>query len=125
MRIEGEAISAKIQNLAVYGIKEEKRLPPRYGDWFHLLLFLAWHGWNVSVQGDEGFPPNFDEGVSEIKANLDISDQDIDEHFISSDLRKIALRIAKAKEEEYPDDLRIIRGLEFTEQGSLRVYSVS
>jgi hypothetical protein len=118
-----EAISSKIQNLALYGIKKEKLLPPSYGPWFHLLLYLAWHGWNVSIQGEDGFPPSFEEGIKEIKRNCGITDKDIKKNFISRDARKVALRMAEAKREKYPDDHRIIRALEFTEQGALRVYA--
>lgn len=119
-----KAISAKIQDLALYGIKKEKLVPPRYGDWFHLLLYLAWHGWNVSIKGEkEGFPSDFELGVAKIKMNLDISRRDIEDNLISSDLREIVLHLAETKKERYPNDDRYIVGLEFTEKGTLRAFT--
>jgi hypothetical protein len=119
-----KAVSAKIQDIALYGIKKEKLVPAKYGDWFHLLLYLAWHGWNVSIQGEEdGLSPRFEEEVAEIKAQLKISRREIEENFVSSDLRKVVSIMAEVKAERYPNDRRIILALEFTEQGTLKAYT--
>lgn len=117
-------ISAALQNIALYGIRSDKLLPPKYGEWFHILLYLAWHAWNIANKGNFKLPPNFVEGIEEIKTNLEVTESDIAEYFISTDYHEIVAVMAARKNEEYPDDKRMIEAIELTESGNLKVYSI-
>ena len=117
------ALSAILQEIALQGIKEEKRVPPRFGDWFHLQLFFAWHAWNVAVKGKSALPRALMKDVRKIKTNLGITEHDVEAYFISSDPHQIIELMAAYKKEMYPFDRREIVGLESTPQGNLRVYS--
>lgn len=119
-----EAVSYKIQELALCGIKSEKRYPRQYASWFHLLLYLAWQGWNLSLLGGNNIVPlQMNNDIAGIKKNHGIRDRDIAKHFISTDITKVLHVMAKEKSKRYPNDLRFIQALEFTPQGTLRAYT--
>ena len=117
------AISNSLQLIAAFGIKEHVRETRRYGDWFHLLLFLASQGWNISITGEEEILSNIPKEFIKKRKKLGIKKKEIEANFITSDLIEITRRFAEIKEKEYPFDQRFIHAMEFTPQGNLRVYS--
>ena len=117
------AISHCLQQIAVYGIKEEKRNAQYHGDWFHLLIFLAWQGWNISVEGEDKILRQLAKEFKKGRKKLRISNQQIEENFISTDIVEIARLFSKIKDEKYPFDQRFIHAIEYTPEGNLRVYS--
>ena len=117
------AISHCLQEIATCGIKEEKRNSEYHGEWFHLLIFLAWQGWNISVEGEEKILPNLAKEFKKGRKNLKINNKEIEENFISTDIVQIARLFSKIKDEKYPFDQRFIHAIESTPEGNLRVYS--
>ena len=117
------AISNSLQEIAAFGIKEHVRETRRYGDWFHLLLFLASQSWNISIEGEDGILPTIPKEFNERRKELGIKKKDIETNFITTDLVEITRRFVEIKEKEYPFDRRFIHAIEFTPEGNLRVYS--
>lgn len=116
-------ISHCLQEIAACGIKEEKRNSKYHGGWFHLLIFLAWQGWNISVEGEEKILPNLIKEFKKGRKDLGIKPKEIEENFISADVVEIARLFSKIKDEKYPFDRRFIHAIESTPEGNLRVYS--
>ena len=116
-------ISQCLQEIAVYGIKEEKRESKYYGEWFHLLIFLAWQGWNISIEGEETILPNLLKEFKKGQKQLGIKNKAIEENFITKDVVEIARKFSEIKKEKYPFDTRFIHAIESTPEGTLRVYS--
>ena len=117
------AISNSLQEIAAFGIKEHVRETRRYGDWFHLLLFLASQSWNISIEGEDAILPTIPNEFNERRKELGIKKKDIETNFITTDLVEITRRFVEIKEKEYPFDRRFIHAIEFTPEGNLRVYS--
>ena len=117
------AISNSLQEIAVYGVKEEKRELGSYGEWFHLLIFLAWQGWNISLEGEDKILPNLTKEFMRGRKRFGIKIKEIEENFISTDVIEVARLFSKIKEKKYPFDRRFIHAIESTPEGSLRVYS--
>jgi len=117
------AISHCLQEIAVCGIKVDKRNSEYHGEWFHLLLFLAWQGWNISIEGEERILPEFAGEFEKGRIMLGVRRKDIEENFITTEIVEIARLFSKVKEEKYPFDRRFIHAIESTPEGSLRVYS--
>jgi hypothetical protein len=117
------AISNCLQQIAAHGIKEEIRESKCYGEWFHLLIFLAWQGWNISVEGEAKILPNLAKEFKEWRRELGIKSKEIEENFLTTDIIYIARLFSKIKNEKYPFDRRFIHAIESTPEGNLRVYS--
>jgi hypothetical protein len=117
------AISNSLQKIAIYGIKEEKRESKIYGEWFHLLIFLAWQGWNISIEGETKILPNLKKEFKRGRRELGIKQKEIELNFITTDIIEIARLFAKIKVEKYPFDRRFIQAIESTPEGYLKVYS--
>ncbi len=117
------AISNSLQEIATFGIKEHVRETRRYGDWFHLLLFLASQGWNISIEGEGEILPTIPKEFNKRRKELGIKKKEIEANFITTDLIEITRRFAEIKDKEYPFDRRFIHAIELTREGNLRVYS--
>jgi hypothetical protein len=117
------ALSHCLQEIAIFGIKEEKRDSRHYGESFHLLIFLAWQGWNISIEGEEKILPHLAKEFKKARKELRIKNKDIEDNFISKDIFEIVRLFSKIKEEKYPFDRRFIHAIEATPEGNLRVYS--
>ncbi len=117
------AISHCLQEIATFGIKEEKRGSKYHGEWFHLLIFLAWQGWNISIEGEEKIVLNLAKEFKRGQKELGIKNKEIEQNFISTDIFEIARLFSKVKDEKYPFDRRFIHAIESTPEGKLRVYS--
>jgi hypothetical protein len=117
------AISHCLQEIAVFGIKEEERNSEYHGAWFHLLIFLAWQGWNISIEGEEKILPNLAKEFNRGRKELGIKNKEIERNFISKDIFEVVRLFSKIKDEKYPFDRRFIHAIESTPEGNLRVYS--
>ena len=117
------AISHCLQEIAVFGIEEEERNSEYHGSWFHLLIFLAWQGWNISIEGEEKILPNLAKEFNRGRKELGIKNKEIERNFISKDIFEVVRLFSKIKDEKYPFDRRFIHAIESTPEGNLRVYS--
>jgi hypothetical protein len=88
-----------------------------------LLIFLAWQGWNISIEGEEKILPNLAKEFKRAQKKLGIKNKEIEQDFISTDIFKIVRLFSKIKDEKYPFDRRFIHAIEATPEGNLRVYS--
>lgn len=117
------SISNSLQEIAAFGIKEHVRETRRFGDWFHLLLFLASQGWNISIEGEDEILPTIPKAFNLKRKKLGIKKKEIETNFITVDIIEITRRFVEIKKKEYPFDRRYIHAIEFTPEGNLRVYS--
>jgi hypothetical protein len=117
------AISNSLQEIAVEGIKEDKRESQSYGTWFLLLILLASKGWNMSIEGEARTLPTIGKEFKKARRELGVTKQEIEQNFITTDILQIARFFSQIKEQKYPFDRRVIHVLEHTAEGNLRVYS--
>ena len=88
-----------------------------------MLIFLAWQGWNISIEGEEKILPNLAKEFNRGRKELGIKNKEIERNFISKDIFEVVRLFSKIKDEKYPFDRRFIHAIESTPEGNLRVYS--